>query len=113
MDVLQGKRLDRLANIDACAQHAQICKLEDTFIHKHNTVRDGIKPALKRHVTSVKTEQFISELSQLYEKSGSINQSLLYTAADTLHPRAMLDIRASLSTLLGGWKSTRAHEIEK
>ena len=48
-----------LACLDECAQYAQICKVEGANIHKHDTVRDGVIPALKRHVTSVKTEQFI------------------------------------------------------
>ena len=48
-----------LANLDACAQHAQVCKAEGANIHMHETVRDGVMPALKRHVTSVKTEQVI------------------------------------------------------
>ena len=48
-----------LAKFDACAQHAQVCKVEGANIHRHDTVRDGVMPALKRHVTSVKTEQVI------------------------------------------------------
>ena len=33
--------------------------------------------------------------------------------AEILQLRAMLDIRAFLSTLTSGWKSKRAHEMEK
>ena len=96
-----------------CAQHAQICKVEGANIHGHDTVRDGIIPALKRHVTSVKTEQFIYELSQLDENTGSTNEARMDIIAEMPQLRAMLDIRVFLSTLVGGWKSTRAHEMEK
>ena len=102
-----------LASLDACAQHAQICKVEGANIHRHDTVRDGIIPALKRHVTSVKTEQFIYELSQLDENTGSTNEARMDIIAEMPQLRAMLDIRVFLSTLVGGWKSTRAHEMEK
>ena len=36
-----------LAHLDACGQHAQVCKLEAANIHRHDTVRDGIMPGLK------------------------------------------------------------------
>ena len=102
-----------LANLDACAQHAQICKVEGTNIRRHDTVRDGVIPALKRGVTSVKTEQFIFALSQLDENTGSTNEARMDIIAEISQLRAMLDIRIFLSTLIGGWKSTRAHEMEK
>ena len=56
-----------LAHLDACGQHAQVCKVEGANIHRYDTVRDGIIPGLKKHATSVKKEQFIYELSQLNE----------------------------------------------
>ena len=43
-----------LAHLDACGQHAQICKVEGANIHRHDTVRDGVIPEPKQHVTLVK-----------------------------------------------------------
>ena len=85
-----------VASLDACAQHAQICKVEGANIHTHDTVRDGIIPALKRHVTSVKTEQFIYELSQLDENTGGTNEALMDIVAEIPQLRAMFDIRVLL-----------------
>ena len=82
-----------LANLDACPQHAQICKVEGANIHRHETVRDGVTSALKRYVTAVKTEQFIFELSQLEENTGSTNEARMDTTAEMPRLRAMLDIR--------------------
>ena len=87
--------------------------MQGANIHKHDTVRDGVIPALKRHVSSVKAEQFIFELSQLDENTGSTNEARMDIIAEIPQLRAMLDIRIFLSTLIGGWKSTRAHEMEK
>ena len=87
--------------------------MEGANIHRHDTVRDGVIPALKRRVTSVKTEQFIFELSQLDENTGSTNEARMDIIAGMPQLRAMLDIRVFLSTLCSGWKSTRAHEMEK
>ena len=87
--------------------------MEGANIHKHDTVRDGIIPALKRRVTSVKTEQFIFELSQLDENTGNTQKARMDIIAEMPQLRAMLDIRVFLSTLSSGWKSTRAHEMEK
>ena len=61
----------------------------------------------------MKTEQFIFELSQLDENTGSTNEARMDIIAEMPQLRAMLDIRAFLSTLSSGWKSTRAHEMEK
>ena len=91
-----------LASLDTCAQHVQVCKVEGANIHRHDTVRDGIIPALKRRVTSVKTEQFIFELSQLDENTGSTNEARMDTIAEMSQLRAMLDIRVFLSALSGG-----------
>ena len=91
--------------------HAQVCKVEDANIHRHDTVRDGVIPELKRHVTSVvKTEQFILELSQLDENTFNTHEARMDIIAETPQLRAMLDIRAFLSTLSIGWRSTRANE---
>ena len=81
-----------LENLDACAQHAQVCKVEGANIHRHDTVRDGVIPALKRHVTSVKTEQFIVELSLLDENTGNTHEARLDIIAERPQLRAMLDI---------------------
>ena len=70
-----------------------------TFTGRIPTVRDGIKPALKRHVTSVKKEQFIYELSQLDENTGGTNEARMDIIAELPQLRAMLDIRIFLSTI--------------
>ena len=76
--------------------------MEAANIHRHDTVRDGVIPALKRYVTAVKTEQFIFELSQLEENTGSTNEARMDTIAEMSQLRAMLDIRVFLSALSGG-----------
>ena len=55
--------------LDAFGQHAQLCQVEGTVIHRHDTVRDGLKEELNRHVTSLKTERFIYELAELNENT--------------------------------------------
>ena len=87
--------------------------MQGANIHKHDTVRDGVIPALKRHVSSVKAEQFIFELSQLDENTGNTNEARMDIIAEMPQLRAMLDIRVFLSKLSRRWKSTRAHEMEK
>ena len=52
-----------LEQLDAFGQHAQVCKAEGAAVIRHDTVRDGIVPELKSHVTSVKLEQFIHEVA--------------------------------------------------
>ena len=62
-----GKKQDGtfcLELLDAHGQHAQVCKVEDTAVQRHDTIRDGIVPELKSCVTSVKLEQFIYELDE-------------------------------------------------
>ena len=102
-----------LAQLDPCGQHAQICKVEGANIHRHDTVGDGIIPELKQHVTTVKKEQFIYELSQLNDDTRATSEARMDIFAEMPQFRAMLDIRVFLSTLASQWKSTRAHEIEK
>ena len=87
--------------------------MEGSNIHRHDTVRDGVIPALKRYVTTVKTEQFIFELSQLDENTGSTDEARMDIIAEMPQLRGLLDIRAFLSALGSGWKSTRAQEMEK
>ena len=83
--------------------HAQVCKVEDANIHRHDTVRDGVIPELKRHVTSVvKTEQFILELSQLDENTFNTHEARMDIIAEMPQLRAMLDIRAFLQRLVAG-----------
>ena len=42
-----------LEQLDAFGQHAQVCKVEGAAVIRHDTIRDGIVPELKIHVTSV------------------------------------------------------------
>ena len=103
-----------LANLDACAKQGQIGKVGGSgALYMLEIVRDRTIQSLKRQVTSLKTEQFIYELSQLDENTGSTNEARMDIIAEMPQLRAMLDIRVFLSTLTGGWKSTRAHEMEK
>ena len=103
--------------LDVCGYHAQTCKVEGALIHRHDTVRDGLIPELKRYVTSVKTEQFVYELAQLNEDTGTTTEARMDIIAEMPGLRAMLDIRVFLplnpTTASSGWKSTRANEIEK
>ena len=103
--------------LDVCGYHAQTCKVEGALIHRHDTVRDGLIPELKKYVTSVKTEQFVYELAQWNEDTGTTTEARMDIIAEMPGLRAMLDIRVFLphnpSTASSGWKSTRANEIEK
>ena len=76
--------------------------MEGANIHRQDTVRDGVIKALKRYVTSVKTEQLSFELSQFDENTGSTNEARMDTIAEMSQLRAMLDIRVFLSALSGG-----------
>ena len=99
--------------LDEFGQHAQVCKVEGAAVHRHDTIRDGLVPDLKRYATSVKLEQFIYELAQLDEDTGETKEARMDIVADMPQLRAMLDVRCYLSTLSGGWRSARAHEMEK
>ena len=63
--------------------------------------------------TSVKIEQFVYELAQLDDNTGETTEARMDIIAETSSLRAMLDIRCFVSTLTSGWRSTRAHELEK
>ena len=102
-----------LEQLDAFGQHAQVCKVEGAAVIRHDTIRDGIVPELKGHVTSVKVEQFIHELAQLDENTGETQEAKMDIVAESPMLRAMLDVRCYLSTLKRQWRSARAHEIEK
>ena len=80
---------------------------------RHDTIRDGVVPELKSHVRSVKVEQFIHELAQLDENTGETQEAKMDIVAESPTLRAMLDVRCYLSTMKSGWRSARAHEIEK
>ena len=98
---------------DEFGQHAQVCKVEGAAVHRHDTIRDSLVPDLKQYATSVKLEQFIYELAQLDEDTGETKEARMDIVADMPQLRAMLDVRCYLSTLSGGWRSARAHEMEK
>ena len=98
--------------LDDLGRHAQFCKVEGTAVHRHDTIRDGLVPGLKPHVSSVKLEQFIYELAQLNEDTGETKEARMDIVADMPQLRAMLDVRCYLSTLASGWRSARAHEVE-
>ena len=96
-------RTDCLANLDACAKQGQIGKVGGSgALYMLEIVRDRTIQSLKRQVTSLKTEQFIYELSQLDENTDNTNEARTDVIAETLHLRAMLDIRVFLSTLVSG-----------
>ena len=103
--------------LDVCGYHAQTCKVEGSLIHRHDTVRDGLIPELKRYVTSVKTEQFIYELAQFNPDTGTTTEARMDIIAEMPELRAMLDVRVFLpanpTAANCKWKSTRANETEK
>ena len=114
------QKLDRslcLEVLDACGYHAQTCRVEGSLIHRHDTVRDGLIPELKRYVTSVKTEQFIYELAQFNPDTGTTTEARMDIIAEMPELRAMVDVRVFLpanpTAASYNWKSTRANEMEK
>ena len=80
---------------------------------RHDTIRDGLVPAMRPIFTAVKLEQFIHELAQFDKNTGERTEARMDIVAETGNFRAMLDIRCFVSTLKCGWRSTRAHEMEK
>ena len=85
---------------DVCGYHAQTCEVGGALIHKHDTLRDGLIPELKRYVTSVKTEQFVYELAQLNEDTGTTTEVRMDIIAEMPELLAMLDSsRRDLSDL--------------
>ena len=99
--------------LDAHGVHAGVCKVENSSVHRHDTIRDGLVPALKPLCTCVKLEQFIFELAQFDCDTGETREARMDIVAEMPTFRAMLDIRCFVSTLKSGWRSTRSHEIEK
>ena len=69
---------------------------------RHDTIRDGLVPGLKSHVTSFKVEQFIHELAQLDENTWDAQEAKMDIVAESHTLRTMLDVRCYLSTLKGG-----------
>ena len=101
-----------LEPLDAPGQRAQICLVEDATIHRHDTVRDGLQPELKRYVTSLKTEQFIHELAQFNEDTGKSTEPRMDIIAEMPNRRAMFHSLVFLSTAKQ-WNSTRWNEMQK
>ena len=99
--------------LDAYGHHAQVCKVEGAACQRHDTIRDGIVPALKPHVTTLKLEQFIYELAQLDENTGETQEARMDIVVESPKLRAMIDVRCFFSLLKSGWVSARAHEVEK
>ena len=99
--------------LDAYGRHAQVCKVEGAACQRHDTIRDGIVPALKPHVTTLKLEQFIYELAQLDENTGETQEARMDIVVESPKLRAMIDVRCFFSLLKSGWVSARAHEVEK
>jgi hypothetical protein len=58
-------------------------------------------------------QKIIREKEGKVKRIKTINESRMDIIGEMPQLRAMLDIRAFLSTLSSGWKSTRAHEMEK
>ena len=61
--------------LDEHGHHGQVCKVEGAAVHRHDTIRDGVVPELRRYVSSVKLEQFIYELAQLDENTGETKEA--------------------------------------
>ena len=60
--------------LDEHGLHAQNCKCEGAAIHRHDSIRDGLVPAMRPMFTSVKIEQFVYELAQLDDDAVRNNQ---------------------------------------
>ena len=58
-----------LEPLDSCGRHAEICNVEGTAAHRHDTIRDGLVPAMRPIFTAVKLEQFIYELALFDENT--------------------------------------------
>ena len=88
--------------LDEYGLHAQNCKCEGAAIHRHDSIRDGLVPAMRPMFTSVKIEQFVYELAQLDDNTGETTEARMDIIAETSSLRAMLDIRCFVSTLASG-----------
>ena len=64
-------------------------------------------------MSHLKTDQFIYELSQLNDDTGTTTEARMGIIPEMPELRAMLDVRVFLSMLVGGFKATRAYEMEK
>ena len=99
--------------LDAFGVHACVCAAEGSNIHRHDTIRDGLVPALKPIFTCVKIEQFIFELAEIDDDTGQTKEARMDIVAEMPGLRAMLDVRCFVSTTKSCWKSTRSQELEK
>ena len=88
--------------LDAYGRHAQVCKVEGAACQRHDTIRDGIVPALKPHVTTLKLEQFIYELAQHDEDTGQTQEAEVDIVSESPKPRE-IHTSDALSTLKSGW----------
>ena len=61
--------------LDAIGVHARVCAAEGSNIHRHDTIRDGLVPALKPIFTCVKIEQFIFELAEIDDDTGQTKEA--------------------------------------
>ena len=61
--------------LDEHGRHAQVCKVEGAAVHRHDIIRDGVVPELRRYVSSIKLEQFIYELALLDENTGETKEA--------------------------------------
>ena len=61
--------------LDADGLHACVCRAEGSNIHRHDTIRDGLVPALKPIFTCVKIEQFIFELAEIDDDTGQTKET--------------------------------------
>ena len=94
---------------------AQVCQVEGAVIHRHDTARDGLQPELKRHATSLKTEQFVYELAELDNDTGMVSEARMDLIAEMPELCAMFDVRVFFPRQKSGspfgqmkWKSTDA-----
>ena len=94
--------------LDAFGVNACVCAAEGSNIHRHDTIRDGLVPALKPIFTCVKIEQFIFELAEIDDDTGQTKEARMDIVAEMPGLRAMLDVRCFVSTTKSCWKSTRS-----
>ena len=86
-----------LEPLDSYGRHAEICNVEGTAAHRHDTIRDGLVPAMRPIFTAVKLEQFIYELALFDENtSETTTEARMEIVAETgnyFFFQAMFDIR--------------------
>ena len=84
--------------LDADGLHACVCRAEGSNIHRHDTIRDGLVPALKPIFTCVKIEQFIFELAEMDDDTRQTKEAPMNIVTDTVLDSKILMTRPRTPT---------------